>query len=180
MEKLHEFNIDCEKLYQEWYRIDHELNFDGGKYSRLLINSATSKTNEKDEDYYLLDAFENVNNNWYSVKKILKKFQNTYTQEVCLLVETWFNTINLTATRIKYAALYPGRNIEPHIDYAGYRFHMPITTNDKCVFIVGNVNYNVDSLGSMYRFDSNLRHSVANNGDSVRLHLMFDVRNLNG
>ena len=47
-------------------------------------------------------------------------------------------------------------------------------------FVVNGINYKLNCLGAIYKFDSNLMHSIANNGDTVRLHLMFDVRKLNG
>jgi hypothetical protein len=181
MEKLYDFNIDCERLYQEWCKIDQDLDIKNNTYSRMLINTINNK-----EKYYVVDNGEAFsgdtieNPDWYSVKKILTKFKKSYTEEVCLLVEDWLKTINFSATRIKYAALYPGSWIGAHADFTGYRFHIPIITNDKCDFIVDNINYKLDSLGSIYRFNSDLIHSIANNGNSIRLHLMFDVRNLNG
>ena len=183
MEKLYDFNVDCERLYQEWYDVEHNTNDKNDNYSRLLINSPSNykeKYRVDNEGKVFAPNNDSLHLNWYSVKKILKKFQQTYTQEVCLLVEDWLNTQGLSATRIKYAALYPGMSKGVHRDYAGYRFHIPIKTNNDCDFFVDGINYKLDCVGSIYRFNSDFLHSIANNGDTVRLHLMFDVRKLNG
>ena len=56
----------------------------------------------------------------------------------------------------------------------GYaRIHIPITSNDKVKFILNGNEYKM-KLGKCYYIDANNPHSVINNGDSSRVHLLID------
>jgi len=67
--------------------------------------------------------------------------------------------------------------IEEHID-AGVllenltRVHVPIVTNDKVMFTVGDETINMKE-GEIWAIDNLTKHSVINNG-SDRIHLIFD------
>ncbi len=80
--------------------------------------------------------------------------------------------------RILFARLLAGRTIMPHIDFVFsllhcHRIHVPIITNDKVLFLVGGETRNM-KIGEVCEINNATVHSVANNGDESRTHLIID------
>lgn len=72
-----------------------------------------------------------------------------------------------------------GHNIPPHRDgqsddWIG-RVHVPLTSNDHSRFIVDGIAYGL-TPGAAYLIDTEVEHSVVNDGFSPRIHFMFDLR----
>lgn len=85
-------------------------------------------------------------------------------------------------TRVRLAYLSPGFSIRPHVDYdPSYitRYHVPLITNDDVVmgFSKGNSThlYHMPADGSVFFFNSGMKHWVDNNGTEARLHLIIDT-----
>lgn len=85
-------------------------------------------------------------------------------------------------TRVRLAYLAPGFSIKPHVDYdPSYitRFHIPLITNEGVAmgFSKNNIDYSfhMPSDGSVYFFNSGIKHWVDNNGTEARLHLIVDT-----
>ncbi|MFN0292909.1 aspartyl/asparaginyl beta-hydroxylase domain-containing protein [Pedobacter helvus] len=80
---------------------------------------------------------------------------------------------------VRFLALYPGSEIKPHKDKGcsyqdgNFRLHIPVVTNNKVDFIVENQNYFL-APGTCWYMDFSKEHSVRNNGDTVRIHLVID------
>ena len=72
-----------------------------------------------------------------------------------------------------------GNKVLPHIDKGKSftiprRIHLPITTNSKCFFTVGDTTKNL-KLGELWEINNNgIMHSVTNDGDTDRIHLIVD------
>ena len=82
--------------------------------------------------------------------------------------------------RVLITRLKPGGCIAPHRDleqHAGYydRFHIVLRSNEACAFRCG-VETVVMERGECWSFNNALEHSVQNNGDTERLHLIVDLR----
>jgi hypothetical protein len=87
--------------------------------------------------------------------------------------------------QIKFALLInlpKYKKILPHTDsghehfFKTKRIHIPITTNNKCNFIVGGEIVQMKS-GEIWEIDNaNKVHSVNNNGDTDRIHLLIDYQ----
>lgn len=62
------------------------------------------------------------------------------------------------------------------MDYLGAvrRHHIAIKTNENVVFFVNKERKNM-KVGECWEINNNLLHSVENNGDSERIHLMIDI-----
>lgn len=62
------------------------------------------------------------------------------------------------------------------LDYLGAvrRHHIPIITNDNVAFIVNNEIKNM-KVGECWEINNSYMHSVENNGDEDRVHLMIDI-----
>jgi hypothetical protein len=74
------------------------------------------------------------------------------------------------------------KNILPHTDsgdihfFKTKRIHIPIATNDKCNFIVGDEIVQMKT-GEIWEIDNaNKVHSVNNDGDTDRIHLLIDYQ----
>jgi hypothetical protein len=71
------------------------------------------------------------------------------------------------------------KDVAEHNDFGEYmgvvrRHHMAITTNDKAFFFVNKESKNM-KVGECWEINNSHRHSVQNNGDTERIHLMFDI-----
>lgn len=85
-------------------------------------------------------------------------------------------------TRVRLAFLKNNFEIKPHVDYdPSYitRFHIPLITNTdvRCHMLRGEdvADVHLPADGSVYFFNSGLKHWVKNNSDHWRLHLIVDV-----
>lgn len=77
------------------------------------------------------------------------------------------------------SVVMPGHSIEPHRDsqapYWQCRVHVPLATNEHSAFIVAGERFALE-VGKAYRVNTEAEHSVENDGDTPRIHFMFDVR----
>lgn len=85
-------------------------------------------------------------------------------------------------TRVRFAFLSKGFEIKPHVDYDPTyitRFHIPIITDPTVLmgFIKGQKNYQyfLPADGSIYFFNSGIKHYVKNNSNIDRIHLIIDT-----
>ena len=81
-------------------------------------------------------------------------------------------------TRIQFARMKPGATIQPHIDQSlmlvsSHRVHIPLTSNDGVTFTIDEQDCHFDP-GEVFELNNRVVHSVANNGDSDRIHLIVD------
>ncbi len=172
-EKLCKFDIDCDKLYENWYATSSILLKQTNLYSRTLVNqSSLSQGNDQ--------LFLNTNSEFpvesFNASCIRREFVGTYTAEVVALVEQWFNDRNLRSTRIKYALLKPAvRKGADHTDNYEWRYHLAIKTNPTVFMSVAGVKYPMTEPGAFYRMHAGLLHWPGNLGPDNRLFLSFDV-----
>jgi hypothetical protein len=80
--------------------------------------------------------------------------------------------------RAMVANLVKGGLIDVHYDAApsfavGHRIHVPLQTNDGVVFTIDGNPYKL-GVGQAYELNNLLYHSVVNEGDADRYHLIFD------
>jgi len=71
-----------------------------------------------------------------------------------------------------------GSAIPEHVDSGPalmncHRVHIPITSSDKVVFVVGGEEKNMQ-VGEFWEINNALSHSVENQGDEDRIHLIID------
>jgi hypothetical protein len=77
--------------------------------------------------------------------------------------------------------LLSGNDIKHHIDNSIHyqtslftRIHIPISTNEKCIFTVGDESKNLKT-GELWQINyTQMYHSVTNQGDTDRIHLILD------
>jgi quercetin dioxygenase-like cupin family protein len=78
-----------------------------------------------------------------------------------------------------FIKLSAGKIIDPHEDSGDYlyvvsRHHIPIITNPKVGFIVGGQTQHMKE-GECWEINNNKEHSVFNEGDEDRIHLLIDI-----
>lgn len=86
---------------------------------------------------------------------------------------------NPFVNKIMIANLRPNKIIPEHIDVAqsftySHRLHIPLVTNKDAIFTVGGESMNME-VGNCYEVNNKQLHSVVNNGDTDRIHLLFDI-----
>jgi len=86
--------------------------------------------------------------------------------------------------RIRIMRMNPGTIIRPHRDvfkevanlaFGQVRLHVPIFTNDKVVFVVGDEPLKL-AAGRLYYVNFSKVHYVRNDGSEPRTHLVLDLR----
>ena len=80
--------------------------------------------------------------------------------------------------RANFLRLMPGEAIAEHRDMNfslahAHRVHVPIITNDRVAFTVGGETLNIPE-GEIYEINNRRPHSVRNEGDEPRVHLVLD------
>lgn len=81
--------------------------------------------------------------------------------------------------RMLLTKMPPGSSIPEHVDSGPalmncHRVHIPITTNDNVMFFVGGEQKNMRE-GEFWEINNSLDHSVENQGDADRIHLIVDL-----
>ncbi|MDQ0639581.1 hypothetical protein QF042_003146 [Pedobacter sp. W3I1] len=162
-----EYNIPLLKtelaiaLQQEW--VDHFNRKDyEGNWQSIALRSASGKEN---------DILANYGVNQYQDTPLFN--QLPYIKSI---IEEW----KCPKETIRLLALHPGAEIKPHRDRgcnyeAGVlRIHIPIQTNNQLKFIVGGEQLKL-AEGSCWYIDFNQSHSIINEGENVRVHLVIDA-----
>lgn len=73
--------------------------------------------------------------------------------------------------RTRVIRLKPQRCYTYHIDYT-MRMHIPLVTNDKCMFIIDDVVHRFPADGRSYLIDTTLRHTAINASLEERIHIV--------
>lgn len=91
------------------------------------------------------------------------------------------NVLDSEVLRANLVELAPKSEIAMHYDKGDFlsrsrRIHVPVITNDSCVFTVGEVTKHLP-VGEMWEINNTgMKHGVRNDGNTSRIHLIIDVR----
>jgi hypothetical protein len=88
------------------------------------------------------------------------------------------HVVGMPLARVLVVDLHAGGSIKSHRDEGQYaeqteRFHYPIETNDKAVSKIGDEEINMPE-GTVWWYDKTVEHSAKNDGESGRIHIIFD------
>ena len=78
-----------------------------------------------------------------------------------------------------FVNLPPKKQINPHVDLLLFaskfdRFHIPVITNDDCIFTVGDESKNL-KVGELWEINNDkFIHSVYNGGEADRVPIILD------
>jgi quercetin dioxygenase-like cupin family protein len=106
----------------------------------------------------------------------LKNYQ--YFKKTYSYLEKFADEIGGQLTRIMVVSLLPGTEILAHIDQGEYyvdkdRYHIPIQT--KGSLNICENEHQVYKEGELWWFDNKKTHSAKNEGDTERVHIIFDI-----
>lgn len=163
------FSFDVERLLSDLRHCEAkhwQLHFNAkdfaGNWSSISLRSASGR----EEDVY---AFSNEGS-----------YKNTPLLEECPYFSHILSLFQCQVESMRLMALAPGSQIKEHTDMEGgyadgfARIHIPICTNEKVSFVVNGKR--LPALpGSCWYADFSLPHSVNNEGDTVRVHLVIDA-----
>lgn len=99
--------------------------------------------------------------------------------EKCPYMSEVMATLGCVWGRTRLMGLVPGATVPPHVDTNYYwrthiRVHIPIVTNPKVSFNCGGTTVHMQA-GECWVFDTFRRHTVANDGEAKRIHLVADT-----
>ena len=108
-----------------------------------------------------------------------KSFADTPLLARCPSVQALLATLPCELQAVRFLRLKAGSVVKKHCDYnLGYedgevRLHIPVVTNPAVEFIMDGKRV-VMNPGEVWYHNFNLPHSVANRGDTDRIHLVID------
>lgn len=99
--------------------------------------------------------------------------------EINLIIKSLEEKLDGKVGRVLLTKLLAGKNIFKHKDYQKYlvlnnRCHIPIITNDRVAFAVGDETLNM-KVGECWEINNSRIHSVTNSSDEDRVHLIVDI-----
>ncbi|WP_220092308.1 aspartyl/asparaginyl beta-hydroxylase domain-containing protein [Aequorivita sp. CIP111184] len=108
-----------------------------------------------------------------------QKFKDTQLLKKCTYFKEIIDSFKCEKESIRLLNLKPGSIIKEHTDYnLGYedgvfRIHIPITTNERVHFFIDSDEVKM-LPGTCWYGNFNLSHSVCNEGNTDRIHLVMD------
>jgi len=153
------YQFDFRKLYSIYQEVRHFGN-------QINIQSRDGKTYCYDHGDYETRLKDNLEQEQF---KILNDwFKDTYVEEV---VNTFKRDYGICRARFMTMPK-EFRAYSMHYDCAP-RIHIPLSTNEDCMFIVGEELFKPQQLGAAYYIDTTHKHAALNLGDSDRTHMVF-------
>ncbi|WP_316805487.1 aspartyl/asparaginyl beta-hydroxylase domain-containing protein [Pedobacter nototheniae] len=154
---VQEFETCLEKNWQDHF---NQKDYNGSWQSIALRSASGIET----------DIYANYNTSGYKDTPLLQGLP--YIKSI---LDSW----QCEKEAVRLLALHPGSEIKPHRDmgcgykYGTFRLHVPIITNDLVIFNVGENSLKL-LPGACWYIDFNETHSIRNNGNTVRVHLVID------
>ena len=145
---------------EKWAQSDREKQYRAHSQTQSLLLIHDNDMRHRNPTYYRLhEQFSN------ELGPLLEVISNYYGNDGYFI-------------RILFAKLSAGRTIMPHIDFVFsllhcHRIHVPIITNDDVVICIGGECRNM-KIGEVCEINNATVHSVTNNGDESRTHLIID------
>ncbi|SHN12667.1 aspartyl/asparaginyl beta-hydroxylase domain-containing protein [Chitinophaga sp. CF418] len=150
-------------LQQDWSLHFNTKDFNGD-WRSISLRSATGRN---DDIYAQADV----------------AYKNTPALEMMPYVQKILDTWHCEKEAVRLLSLAPGSEIKPHKDMGcgyrdgNFRIHIPIVTNPDVYFTVEDETLHLQA-GECWYMDFSQTHSIVNNGNTNRIHLIMDcIRN---
>lgn len=148
------------------------------QWERDVSRQKTYKEHKDTKTYMLQD----VPLSWSKGQSLepIKKYKNDHEWDI---LNTIFTSIKDrypgVIARVMYINLPSGKSVPYHKDSGYYlfsvrRFHIPIITNDRVSYTVGGEKKFMRE-GECWEINNNNHHSVSNDGNQDRVHLVIDL-----
>jgi len=178
LKKLHQFDIDCNRLELEWKQVSFNLSNLQDSFMPFYNRINITYSNLQDKTSLVIETGQRTHypNESFSISNIVEPFKNTYTEQVLHLVNNWFSEKNLRITKAKYAALESKQIVGTHTDKDyKIRYHIPILSADSCTMTINGISQPINEVGCIYSMPGMLPHSAENMSDHLRLLLSLDI-----
>lgn len=148
-------------LQQDWVNHFNKKDYEGS-WQSISLRSASGKEQDISANYGI-DKYEDT--------PLLNRLP--YIKSI---IEQW----KCPKEAIRLLALHPGAEIKPHRDRGcNYkegvlRIHIPIQTNSRLKFMVGDEQLKLEE-GSCWYINFDQTHSIINEGENIRVHLVIDA-----
>jgi hypothetical protein len=87
-----------------------------------------------------------------------------------------YSNFKLSIGRIRFMTLTSRTCLSYHRDLESIRFHIPITTNSNCFFIVDDQVFKMHEVGRLYTMRVDKMHTAVNaDKEASRVHLVFST-----
>ena len=131
--------------------------------NQIAITSFDGKNvmvdNKFNEDYKRIPEVDlNLMNEW---------FKNSYVEEVINIINETYNT-----TKWRFMRLSSERRAYSYHKDETKRLHIPLLTNDECMFIIEKQLYEMNQPGVLYEMDTTQYHTALNLGWTDRVHMV--------
>jgi hypothetical protein len=165
--------IDLTPIIEEVISFKNEWLLDTSRQDKLATHKDTEMFQLRFISYYWelgqgnnskeINSFKEVSSN-KALKDIYSYLEEIYDSQV---------------VRCEVIKMHKNSNIETHIDSGeflnlGRRVHIPLITNKNVIFTVFNSKVNME-VGNWYEINNSLPHSVSNESDLDRTHLIIDL-----
>ncbi len=165
-------NVSIDNLKKEVLGFHEEWLLDTSRQKMYVTHEHTFMYKIKDFDFNWGPGgpTKSVKVNWLSEESEL---------ELSAIYELLESYVGGTAVHAEIISMNPKSRIRVHKDrgdslYVARRFHVPIKTNEQIFFIVDGEKFNL-AEGTAYELNNVKYHSVRNNSDETRIHLIVDV-----
>jgi hypothetical protein len=133
----------------------------------------TKFSNQKNTKTYPLIWSHGIENNTITVIR-----KNKIWVELLDLIEYLTERYNGTVVKCMFTKLLSNKNIEEHCDLNElvlcHRIHIPIITNNQVIFYINKIPFFLEE-GKVYEINNQKNHSVENNSNIDRVHLIVDI-----
>lgn len=190
--KIHHFEIEGQKLYDEWFEIGSKYNmFDRTKsfhdknapfhlpnYYRLIITYSSIKGPDCDPVWISNhnDRLQPGEYETFNIGNIHNAFKGTYTEQVAKTVSDYLISKNITPTVIKYAVLHPNSSFTTHNDRNPIpRYFLSVSAPKGCFMEVCDELHPLDDTGALFRMVCSVPHNPINRSNGYRVMMTFDA-----
>ena len=136
-----------------------------------------------DRTRHIVFRFVSNFNDWRDAydRPLMAEWQNLLNPVLAKVVEPYAYSLG-SFPRIMLARMAPGGVIHPHRDANPaakwpHKIHVPLVTNDRTTFFVDGQGYYF-AAGHAYEVNNMGVHAVKNEGDTDRIHLIFEYYDL--
>lgn len=173
IKKIKRYNIDAIKNAVSYF--DSEWYLDTSRQETYKTHKDTKMFQLRYMDYNW-NSFSGVKPEYYDVNKINDDLAQFQVLEIFKDLEQEYEC---TVVRAELVNMLANTSIRPHLDggdmlNVSRRCHIPIITNDKVYFTVLNNTVNMEE-GYCYEINNGMLHSVKNDSDFDRVHLIIDL-----
>lgn len=165
--------VDMDYLIKDALNFEDEWKLDTSRQDQLKAHKDTEMYQLRYMSYY-----------WELGQGNLSETVNTLRDPISqAIIENIYSYLESVydgkVVRCEIVKMHGAGEIPPHIDSGEFltlarRVHIPLVTNKGVLFSVLNSSINME-VGSWYEINNSLPHSVINNSDLDRIHIIIDI-----